>query len=346
MKNKLFAVLLMGIALPSISFSETTAIDAEPSAQMILASHRDDDENLSTSNRYSGSLGRKIDDLDEDEVEDLPIPVLFGVTLRSIYPSFGDSRGGGTREHEGLDIIAPKGAPIISPTEAVVVRIGDGASSGKYVRTANPGGETFVYMHLSEFADIETGDVLEKGDLIGLVGNTGNASGGSAHLHFEIRKGRRAYDPYPRITEELSLKDKINYLKGAISDADDEDDFIEFVAETYQGELWQAKAAGIELPDDIEDKLKPIPVITPGGATAPGDLTLGSQGIAVSTLQGFLIAKDTGPAARTLAGAGATGYFGPITQRALIEYQTAHGISPAFGYYGPKTHAYILANET
>jgi hypothetical protein len=290
-------------------------------------------------------MGRKINELDDDEVKNLPIPILFGIKVSSLYPNFGDPRDGGDRSHEGEDILAPEGAPIVSPTEAVVTSVGSGGSSGKYVRTANPGGETFVYMHLSEFAEIKSGDVLKKGDLIGLVGDTGNAKGGPAHLHFEIRKGRKAYDPYPRLTKEFDLDDKIDYLEKALEDIDDEDDLVEFVVEHYQGELWQAKAAGIELPDDVDDELADMPVTTPASVTTPGDLTLGSTGPTVVLVQNFLIAKNTGVAARALAAAGATGTFGPITQRALIEYQAAHGITPASGYYGPATRTYILTNE-
>lgn len=294
--------------------------------------------------RYS-SYSSKINKLDDDEVEDLFIPILFGVTLGNISPNFGDPRDGGDREHEGLDIMAPKGAPIVSPTDAVVIQTGNGSGSGQYVSTANPGDERFVYMHLSEIL-VKRGQELKAGDLIGYVGNTGNASGGAPHLHFEIRDGRKATDPFKRITETLSLKDKIKYLERAIDEAEDEDDFIEFVAENYQGELWQAEAAGIELPEDVAAALKKVtPVKTTtssGGAT--GDLELGAQGSSVTTLQTFLIVKDTGPAAEALKAAGATGYFGPVTQRALIEYQKAHGISPAVGYYGPVTRAYILAH--
>src|SRR5690606_7271821 len=123
-------------------------------------------------------------------------------------PDFGDPRDGGDREHEGQDILAPRGTPILSPTEAVVLRIGNGSSSGKNVYTANPGGETFVYMHLDEIAsDLEEGDRLDTGDLIGYVGNTGNASGGPAHLHFEIREGREAKDPYPRLLASFTVEE-------------------------------------------------------------------------------------------------------------------------------------------
>ena len=294
--------------------------------------------------RWGSSYRTKINKLDDDEVDDLPVPILFGVTLRMITPNFGDDRDGGSRSHEGEDILAPEGAPIVSPTEAVVIRTGTGSGSGKYVTTANPGGESFVYMHLSEIS-VKAGDELDVGDLIGLVGDTGNAKGGPAHLHLEIRDGREATDPYPRITEEFSLKDKIEYLEGVLNDVDDEDDMVEFVVKNYSGELWQAKTAGYDLPEDVEDELADAPVSVPSTATPEGDLTLESQGPLVTTLQSFLILKSLGPAAEALEGAGATGYFGPITQRALIEYQLAHGISPAAGYFGPKTRAYILANE-
>jgi murein DD-endopeptidase MepM/ murein hydrolase activator NlpD len=293
------------------------------------------------SGRTSTSYRSKINKLDDDEVDDLPIPILFGISLRNVTPNFGDPRGGGTREHEGLDIMAPEGAPIVSPTEAVVIRTGTGSSSGKYVTTANPGGETFIYMHLSEIL-VRGGDELKEGELIGLVGDTGNAKGGLPHLHFEVRDGRRATDPYPRITREFSLEEKVELLEAAIKSTDDEDDFIEFVASTYQGELWRAKNAGLELPEEIDEELGQTPTSTISTPTAPGDLDLNSQGPLVITLQEFLIAKDSGPAADDLARSGATGFFGPITQKALIEYQVAEGISPATGYFGPITRAHML----
>ncbi len=290
------------------------------------------------------SYRSKINRLDDDEVDDLPIPILFGITLPMITPNFGDPRDGGDRTHEGLDIMAPEGAPIVSPTEAVVIGTGSGTGSGKYVSTANPGGERFVYMHLSEIL-ARRGDELDVGDIIGYVGDTGNAAGGPAHLHFEIRDGRRATDPFPRITRVFPLEDKIDFLDAALDEVNDEDDLVTFVAKHYQGELWQAKSLGIELPKDIEEALQSIPATSPSGALSSGDLTLGSQGPLVVALQAFLIAKDTGPAARSLATSGATGYFGSITQHALIEYQSARGIVPASGYFGPVTRAYILANE-
>lgn len=163
--------------------------------------------------RYSNTVSKAVKKLGSKEVEDLKIPVLLGITRAKLSPNFGDARGGGTRTHEGLDIMAPEGAFVASPTDAVVIAAGDGESSGIYVTTANPGGERFVYMHLSGIADgVKTGTVLEEGDLIGYVGNTGNASGGAPHLHFEIREGREVKDPYERLTKEFTSQERIAVL--------------------------------------------------------------------------------------------------------------------------------------
>lgn len=302
------------------------------------------DAHAQSRSRGDSRYSSKIKKLDEDEVKDLVVPILFGVTLKNIWPNFGDPRGGGTRSHEGLDIMAPDGAPIISPTEAVVTRTGNGESSGKYVTTANPGGETFTYMHLSEIS-VKAGEELEKGDLIGLVGNTGNASGGAAHLHLEIRENRKATDPFPRITLELPLKDKINYLEDIL---EDEEDLVDFVVANYKSELWQAKVAGIKLPFDVEKKL-PLVGVTTAPTVAPvlpvGELTIGSNGPLVSLIQNFLILKNSGPKARALKAAGATGYFGPVTKNAVQEYQEENNIKPADGYFGTKTLTHLLTSK-
>ncbi len=169
--------------------------------------------------RYSSSVTREIKKLDSKAVKDLPIPILLGVRVSNLSPNFGDPRDGGSRSHEGLDIMSPMGSFISSPTEAVVVRTGKGDSSGTYVTTANPGGETFTYMHLSGIADgVKTGTVLKTGDLIGYVGDTGNAKGGAPHLHFEIRKSRKATDPFPRLTKEFSSAERLGVLKDILAD--------------------------------------------------------------------------------------------------------------------------------
>lgn len=290
----------------------------------------------------SSSVRNKIEDLDDDRVDDLPVPILLGIAPSALTRNFGDPRDGGARSHEGLDILAPKRAYIVSPTEAVVIRTGTGSSAGNYVYTANPGDETFAYMHLDEIAEgVRTGTVLKKGDLIGYVGNTGNAAGGPTHLHFEIREGREATDPFPRLTEEFTLKERMKALESILDDSDDEDEEAEALITSYRGLFVAAKAQNIDIPKQVEDVLKDAGVSVTPSAAFVRNLTLGSSGQDVVALQAFLIAQDSGAKARLLADAGATGYFGAVTQAALAEYQTKQGISPASGYFGPLTRAKV-----
>lgn len=201
---------------------------SRPAAAMLLlslmlapaaayASHDDEDSYRSYRGGYTSSMRRAIAKLDDDRVDDLPIPV-FGVRLASIYPDFGDPRDGGARSHQGQDILAPLGSFVVSPTEAVVIRTGKGTTEGNYVYTAGPGGETFAYMHLDRVATgVKAGTVLAPGDLIGFVGDTGNAKGGPAHLHFEVRDEDRDHlDPYPRLTGAFTKEETISMLTDII----------------------------------------------------------------------------------------------------------------------------------
>ncbi len=310
------------------------------------SSVNDTDRQSATRERYSSSIQREINKLDDDEVEEIPVPVMFGVALRNVTSDFGDPRGGGTRSHEGQDIIAPRGTPIASPTDAVVTRTGNGSSSGITVTTRNPGGETFIYMHLDEIAEgIKAGTVLEPGDILGFVGDTGNAKGGVTHLHFEIRDGRTATDPFPRLDREFTLKERIDGVADYLDelDNDDAEEFAETMVTNYRSIFIQARAQSVELPDEIDEALGSVAIAE--STPASRDLTLNMQGDDVTILQLALIKADKGPSAKALAGAGATGYFGAMTQAALAEYQRALGITPASGYYGPLTRARMAAEN-
>ncbi len=297
----------------------------------------------------SNGLQQQISALGSSITVSVPIPVLFGVELGNLSSDFGDARSNG-RTHIGNDIMAVKGTPIVSPTAAVVLRTGVGSGEGIYVYTANPGGETYVYMHLDKLGEgVVSGTVLEKGSLIGYVGNTGNASGGAAHLHFEIHDSNGTpIDPYPRTTATLSLQEKIQYLSKILTQTSDANALAQLLVVNFRSTFTQAVAAGITLPQIISSFMSSIPVGTtpsPSVNTLPaGDLALGSKGNEVVRLQLYLIAKNTGPYAVRLAQASATGNFGAMTQSALIEYQASVGISPADGYYGVVTRAKIEAN--
>ena len=300
--------------------------------------------------QQSGDLQQKISALGSTAAASVSMPVLFGVGIKDISPNFGDPRSGG-RTHEGEDIMAVKGTPIVSPTPAVVLHIETGVDEGNAVYTANPGGETFVYMHLDRFGEgVASGVVLGQGSLIGYVGNTGNASSGPAHLHFEIHNSSGVpVDPFPRLTGEFTIQEKITDLATILMQTSDSTALARFLVTNFRGTFIAALAANITLPAPVIDALAsisavPAPVSAGGGPLPAGDLDIGSSGAAVVALQEYLIQAASGAAATRLAGAGATGNFGMITKAALVEYQVAVGISPPGGYYGPVTRAFVTAH--
>lgn len=203
---------------------------------------------------HSGQIDR--DDLDDEVVESFPVPVLLGVELSEVVPDYGAPRGGGTRSHEGQDFMVPRGTPIVTPTEAIVIGTGVWPGGGKYVQTANPGGETFRYMHLDEWADLDPGDQLSVGDYIGTVGDTGNAAPGQYHLHFEtLDDDRQPQDPYSKLSGTFSYEERMEYLERVFRDRRDDEEYAVFLLDTFATDLRLAYAAGVDLPRAIEQVL-------------------------------------------------------------------------------------------
>jgi murein DD-endopeptidase MepM/ murein hydrolase activator NlpD len=126
----------------------------------------------------------------------LRIPV-DGVSRRAIVDTFGSPRPG-DRRHEGLDIFAPRGTPVVSTTRGIVWRIGDNALGGTVVWVLGPGGQLHYYAHLDRVADIRAHQRVAPGERLGYVGNTGNAAKTAPHLHYGIyRRSGGAINPYP-----------------------------------------------------------------------------------------------------------------------------------------------------
>jgi murein DD-endopeptidase MepM/ murein hydrolase activator NlpD len=119
-----------------------------------------------------------------------------GVRRAAIADTWQAPRPGG-RTHEGQDIFARLGTPVISATDGIVVRIGSGGLGGNTVHILGAGGRTYYYAHLSAYVDpLETGQQVRRGEIIGYVGNTGNARGTSPHLHFGIYTSAGAVNPF------------------------------------------------------------------------------------------------------------------------------------------------------
>jgi len=101
--------------------------------------------------------------------------------------------GQASRSHEGVDIAAAMGTGVYVSAEGSVLRTGyDPVGYGRFVEIRHPNGMTTLYGHLSRL-DVASGDAVEAGARIGLVGSTGRSTG--PHLHFEVRRGDRQVDP-------------------------------------------------------------------------------------------------------------------------------------------------------
>jgi murein DD-endopeptidase MepM/ murein hydrolase activator NlpD len=100
--------------------------------------------------------------------------------------------GGRGRMHEGIDIAAPSGTPILAAADGVVLRTGVSSSYGRFAEVRHDNGVTSFYAHMSQVM-VSEGDVLAAGGQIGAVGSTGRSTG--PHLHFEIRRDGEQINP-------------------------------------------------------------------------------------------------------------------------------------------------------
>lgn len=137
----------------------------------------------------------------------LPVPVQ-GVRARQIADTFGAPRGG-DRTHQGVDIFARRGTPVLSATRGVVVSVRDGGLGGRQVWVFGPGRERHYYAHLDGWAaGLSAGQAVQAGDVLGFVGTTGNAQGTPPHLHYGIYGAQGAHDPLPLFRAGASTPDR------------------------------------------------------------------------------------------------------------------------------------------
>jgi peptidoglycan LD-endopeptidase LytH len=135
-----------------------------------------------------------------DMPRSLPVPV-EGVAKARVTASFGDPRSGG-RTHEGVDIFASRGTPVRSTTVGRIEYKGMRGLGGRIVRVTGPGGYVHYYAHLEDWGPQAIGDWVARGEVIGFVGDSGNAVWGPTHLHYGIyRPDGRAIDPYPLLAD-------------------------------------------------------------------------------------------------------------------------------------------------
>jgi murein DD-endopeptidase MepM/ murein hydrolase activator NlpD len=117
------------------------------------------------------------------------------------------------RTHQGVDLMGAKMAPVVAVLDGVIETMREGDIGGYYIKIDHGQGTSSWYMHLNNdtpgtddgrggpeyaFAEgLRVGDPIEAGQMIGYVGDSGNAEGGGPHTHFELSLKERMVNPYP-----------------------------------------------------------------------------------------------------------------------------------------------------
>ena len=136
----------------------------------------------------------------------LRMPVV-GVRSRDLDDSWHAPRDGGSRVHKGIDIFAPKGTEVIAVADGIVSYIGDQKLGGHCLWLTTENGSSFYYAHLDRWAPgLYEGMEVQAGDLLGFVGNTGNAIHTPSRLHFGINQNDEMVDPYPLLARATPIQ--------------------------------------------------------------------------------------------------------------------------------------------
>ena len=190
---------------------------------------------------------------------------------------WGDNRDGGKRSHEGVDIFAPKRTPAVAAADGMIVSVREGGIGGKTVWLRAEGKNfTLYYAHLDEQL-VHEGQAVKKGDVVGLVGNTGNARTTPPHLHFGIYGFGGAVDPFPFVNRQektaaaVPAKKLSEYLR-LLKDLKEDDVSMKknsvliplavtakgYIAELPDGRLVQTSFASVQLATQPLKKSKAI----------------------------------------------------------------------------------------
>lgn len=155
------------------------------------------------------------DEAPDDEPFTLTV-FLHETSAVNFWDSWGAPRSGG-RRHAGTDIMAPRGTPILAVADGVVADFGKARLSGYYIRLDHGGGWRTSYMHLNNdtlgtddgaggiwtavHPLLTIGSEVTAGQVIGYVGDSGNAEGTQPHTHFEISFDGTKLNPYPYLRD-------------------------------------------------------------------------------------------------------------------------------------------------
>lgn len=336
------------------------------------------------------------------QVRDITFPVQ-GVFRFS--NDFAEARGGGTRAHEGVDIISPKMTPFVAVVDGVTTYLASPEPSWGYALTLQDAeGYQYKYLHINndtpgtddgrggeQYAyapGVVTGGKVSRGQILGWVGDSGNAEEVGSHLHFEMyAPGRALVNPYESlvaaaggvtagdvsrapVTPRAGTTTSTQPLFGQLQEGDSGEavrtlsthlvnsgylratpssTFTSGVREAVRAFQSRSGIPATGIADvrtqEALASIAPTPTSsnTTQAQTFSRDLEVGVTHAEVRALQQFLNARGFTVAAVGQGSRGNEGtYFGARTKAALSAFQKANGITPAVGYFGPKTRAVVM----
>jgi murein DD-endopeptidase MepM/ murein hydrolase activator NlpD len=155
----------------------------------------------------------------------LPPPLQTTITAGGyVFPVYGPSGYSDTFQapradvsggwHHGDDIFAPLGAPVLAVAEGTVFSVGPNRIGGNRLWLQDAYGNQFYYAHLSAYTPLaKNGGRVRAGDVLGFVGNTGDAQGGAYHLHFEIHPASLLFLGYDGVVDPTPYLDAWRHLE-------------------------------------------------------------------------------------------------------------------------------------
>ncbi len=139
------------------------------------------------------------------------------VSGKSNVGSFwGDPRDGGKRKHEGVDIFANKGTPVVAIMDGRIISVDNSGIGGKTVYLQPDGEDWYAYYAHLDRQDVVYGQRVKKGQQLGTVGNTGNAATTPPHLHFGIYTSNGAIDPLPYVQNATKVSSPVKADKDPV----------------------------------------------------------------------------------------------------------------------------------
>lgn len=153
-----------------------------------------------------------------DDIESTFVMTVFphDTTAVNFWDSWGARRSGG-RSHRGIDIMAPRGSEVLAVADGEIADFGHSRLSGYFLTVDHGNGWTTTYMHLNNdtlgtddgeggtwtaiYPTLTVGADVIAGEVIGYVGDSGNAEDTQPHIHFEVKYDGTKINPYPYLTD-------------------------------------------------------------------------------------------------------------------------------------------------